>query len=123
MLTRQEIDALAARLVERKRLLEDEARTKFAESRALTADSAPGEVVDGGDVAQSNLLAEVDLAEAVRDVAEVQQIQAAQRRIAEGTYGICESCGIDIPFARMQAAPTASRCTACQELAEHGAGR
>lgn len=38
------------------------------------------------------------------------EIEAAQRRIAEGTYGLCEVCGGRIPDARLEARPTATTC-------------
>ena len=36
----------------------------------------------------------------------------------EGSYGVCIDCGVDIPFARLQATPSAERCIACQEKYE-----
>jgi RNA polymerase-binding protein DksA len=51
-------------------------------------------------------------------------IVAAERRLAEGDYGLCEDCGNAIGYARLEAQPTASRCVKCQELAEkHQGGR
>lgn len=45
----------------------------------------------------------------------LRDIDAALKRIEDGTYGVCEECGEEIPFARLTAIPTA-RCTAdCQE--------
>jgi DnaK suppressor protein len=35
----------------------------------------------------------------------VRMIEAALRRIAEGTYGICVACGADIPRKRLEALP------------------
>ena len=40
-------------------------------------------------------------------------IQAALERIASGTYGACENCGISIDQARLQAIPEATRCLGC----------
>lgn len=118
MLTKQEIEGFAALLAGRKRQLAEDVRVKYAESRALTAESAPGEVVDGGDAAQSNVMAEVDLAEAARDEAELRDIDAAERRIAAGTFGICEQCGEEIAPARLAASPAAARCMTCQQRFE-----
>lgn len=41
------------------------------------------------------------------------QIDAAMRRLAEGSYGRCERCGQPIAVARLAARPTASTCIAC----------
>ena len=38
------------------------------------------------------------------------EIEAAQRRIADGTYGLCTVCGREIPAARLEARPTATTC-------------
>jgi RNA polymerase-binding protein DksA len=40
-------------------------------------------------------------------------IDAAQRRIDDGTYGICESCGKRIPVARLRVRPAATMCVDC----------
>jgi DnaK suppressor protein len=40
------------------------------------------------------------------------EIEAAQRRIADGTYGLCEMCGDAIPEGRLEARPTARTCMA-----------
>ena len=38
------------------------------------------------------------------------EIDAAEARLAEGTYGTCEVCGTSIPDARLEARPTARAC-------------
>jgi RNA polymerase-binding transcription factor DksA len=38
------------------------------------------------------------------------EIEAAQRRVEEGTYGLCEVCGRPIPTGRLEARPTATTC-------------
>lgn len=52
------------------------------------------------------------------EVARLADIAASLERIASGTYGLCMDCGINIPLARLQAAPEALRCIACQETFE-----
>lgn len=41
------------------------------------------------------------------------EIEAAQRRLLEGTYGVCERCGSRIPEGRLEARPSARTCVAC----------
>jgi RNA polymerase-binding protein DksA len=41
------------------------------------------------------------------------EIDAALRRIDEGTYGICTNCGKPIPEERLEALPWASLCIDC----------
>ena len=50
------------------------------------------------------------LASAERRVAE---LVAAQRRLADGTFGVCEVCGRTIPAGRTAARPEATRCVPC----------
>jgi len=53
----------------------------------------------------------------------VEEIQAALRRIEDGTYGDCVRCGEPIDVARLEALPMARRCVRCQEAVEQGAQR
>lgn len=39
----------------------------------------------------------------------------AERKVVEGTYGICDTCGERIGKKRLKAAPGAIRCIGCQE--------
>lgn len=45
------------------------------------------------------------------------EIDAALRRIDEGTYGICTNCGKPIPEERLEALPWASLCIDCARAA------
>lgn len=49
---------------------------------------------------------------------EAEQIQDAQKRRAEGRYGICEECNKPIPRARLEARPEATLCINCQKKRE-----
>ena len=41
---------------------------------------------------------------------ELEEINEALHAIEEGTYGICSTCGLDIPFERLAVVPTTDRC-------------
>ena len=49
------------------------------------------------------------------------QVNAALHRIAEGTYGTCDTCGREIAPRRLEALPYATHCIDCQAKAEHTA--
>jgi RNA polymerase-binding transcription factor DksA len=49
---------------------------------------------------------------------EAEQVELAQQRLAEGTYGTCVDCGKEIPEARLEANPEAIRCVEDQERYE-----
>ena len=50
------------------------------------------------------------------------QIEAAIERIADGSYGRCETCGMNIPKSRLEAIPYAAWCVQCasQREEDHG---
>jgi DnaK suppressor protein len=47
-----------------------------------------------------------------------QQVEAALRRIEDGDYGDCASCGDEIDPRRLEARPEAPLCVVCQGLRE-----
>lgn len=53
-----------------------------------------------------------------RERQELDEIAAAQARLAAGRYGVCETCGRRIPLARLRAMPAARQCVACQRATE-----
>lgn len=48
----------------------------------------------------------------------LRDINAALRRIEEGSFGECIDCGQEIPEKRLEAIPWASRCVRCEESKE-----
>jgi DnaK suppressor protein len=76
---------------------------------------ASGDVVDAAlDSVQdeiSSQLAEVESRELAR-------IEYALERMRNGHFGLCESCGTNIPVARLNALPYATHCIKCQREAE-----
>lgn len=51
----------------------------------------------------------------------LKKIEKALEKIENGTYGICESCGVEIPIERLEARPVTDLCIECkteQEEAE-----
>ncbi len=46
------------------------------------------------------------------------QTERVLAKIADGTYGVCESCGQAIGKARLQAFPRATLCVACKQREE-----
>jgi len=48
----------------------------------------------------------------------INKVQDALRKIGDGTYGICESCGEPIGIKRLQARPVTSFCINCKSEME-----
>ena len=61
-------------------------------------------------------LSETDRTEAVLHSAQRHRgkVEAALRRVNEGTYGLCVDCAKPVPEGRLEARPDAARCVACQ---------
>lgn len=93
-----------------------------AQHEQLGAEPLDGshEVIDPTELAYRHEQQEIDDDEATRERGELRTVRAALARMDEGSYGECIDCGIDIPFARLQAQPAALRCVPCQEKAEQG---
>ena len=53
-----------------------------------------------------------------RESVTLRSINEALKKIDEGKYGECETCGEPIEFRRLQARPTATLCIACKEEEE-----
>ena len=107
-------EAAEKRLLERAaELRTDIARELAKQDEEHFADLA-GEITDRSEESVADLLVDVNLAEISRDIEELRDVEAALRRIVDGSYGTCQTCGEDIKQDRLTAVPAASRCYACQ---------
>ncbi|MGQ9476455.1 MAG: TraR/DksA family transcriptional regulator [Actinomycetota bacterium] len=59
---------------------------------------------------------DLSLSENVKDL--LQKVNEALERIDNGTYGICEMCGLPIPEERLEALPYANLCISCKQKEE-----
>lgn len=50
-------------------------------------------------------------------VTELQELDAALSRVAEGTFGRCVDCGVRIPSERLEALPATRTCVGCAHRA------
>lgn len=116
-LTEAETKTITSLLDRRERELRDEIRAADADEPERPAAYEPevGDMVDAGD---ANFRIGIEHAERQRDQEELQAIEEARARIADGRYGRCIDCGRAIPMERLKAQPTAMRCVACQEAYE-----
>ena len=73
-----------------------------------------GEFIDDAAKEARRLLARLE--ERERNV--LAEIDAAEERLAAGTFGVCEACSRPIPLPRLRALPMARLCMACEEWAE-----
>jgi RNA polymerase-binding transcription factor DksA len=117
-MTPWQLDQLRRGLERRREALIAELSRDAARVREEPFGALAGATPDRGDESVAALLADVDQAELSRDVVELRAVEAARRRLADGSYGICVDCGAEIDFERLLAQPAASRCVECQHRHE-----
>jgi DnaK suppressor protein len=77
---------------------------------------------DVSDLAADALDGDTALQLAESGSAEIAEVDAALEKIEDGTYGMCESCGGEIPWRRLEALPYATMCIECKRQQEVGSG-
>lgn len=87
-------------------------------ARAIRHDLGLPHNADFAEQAQERQNDEVLQALLLEAEAGLRQVGLARQRLAEGSYGLCLSCGEPIEPARLQALPAAECCLACTERSE-----
>ena len=77
---------------------------------------------DEGGMVQRNVAREVDQALTDIDAEDLTRIDRALKAMADGTYGLCDECGCDIPFERLKIEPQTEHCVACKGRWEKASG-
>jgi RNA polymerase-binding transcription factor DksA len=90
-------------------------RLRLLEARQEEIQKLLREPEDDDLVEQAGELGDDDTLERLAQVTkgEILHIRRALRRLADGTYGRCESCGIEIDSRRLQALSSATTCIDC----------
>jgi len=116
--TAAELRAVEETLHEEVRRLEEEIETAELGLADLIRDSGDGAGDDQADAGSKTFEREheMSLARNARDMRD--QAHHALARIADGSYGQCESCGNPIGKYRLQAFPRATLCVICKESEE-----
>ena len=99
-------------LLEKRDALAGDVRSMESQAfRQSGTESAPNHMADyGSDTFEQDMT--LGLIETDEKV--IAQINDALVRIQKLTYGVCESCGIDIPVARLEVLPWTAFCVQCQ---------
>ena len=84
-------------------------------------EAGPREVSDFKDAASAESLAIVAEANAQHAANELEDVLAAQRRLADHSYGRCTDCDAAIDLGRLMALAATPCCTACQAIREQDA--
>jgi DnaK suppressor protein len=76
------------------------------------------DVLDQGESSEVDIQEDIELALIQMKSETLNKIDAALRRLGEGSYGDCFECGDEISEARLRALPFAVRCKECEEARE-----
>ncbi len=76
---------------------------------------------DSYDLASEERDREISFILSDRERAKLQQVEDALERLADNTYGVCESCGLEIAEERLSAMPFSRLCRDCQQDQEREA--
>lgn len=107
--------ALLKRMLEQRRAALDTQGGADAGAHALPANEIETSPADKATV---RLLKDLALEAAGHNAEQMLTIKHALARFDDGSYGLCEQCGGDIGFSRLQARPEARLCIVCQTRAE-----
>jgi DnaK suppressor protein len=107
----------------RKLLLEkrEELIKRLYERRSQSA--VEREPDDEGAFALQDVIKELSATNMEREIRTLSEVELSLRLLESGQYGICGSCGDEIPTARLQALPWTRICVVCAGGAIKGAGR
>jgi DnaK suppressor protein len=114
----QLIQGLRSRLKRREGELQEEIRQALLRSDSEQYAQIADQVHDLEDESFADLMVDVNLAEIDRDLEELRAVEAAVRRLSDGSYGTCAGCGRAIDEERLEAVPFVSRCIDCQTIFE-----
>lgn len=124
-LTPAERAALEARLRQRRAELaaQVDARLHGADEGRRSEAGFERHADETDDDAAAETARQADIHALNRMAAEVEEVDAALRRVADGSYGECIDCGDPVGAARLAAYPMALRCAGCQSYLESHRGR
>ena len=115
--------------VDRFRQLLEEERVRVLDAIEYLHKENPGSIEDEtedqtqdnlADTATATLDREIDYTLEENSEHVLEAIEAALKRIEDGTYGTCVNCGKPITEERLAAIPWATHCIDCKRLEERG---
>ena len=108
---------------ELRKMLEDRRRELLNEVQGRIRDvrlegNKERDVLDQGESSEVDIQEDIEFALIQMKSETLTKIDAALRRLEDGTYGDCFECGDQITEARLRALPFAVRCKDCEEARE-----
>jgi DnaK suppressor protein len=121
---RTAVSAKTTRYNELRKMLENRRRELVAEVQGRMRDvrsdgNKDRDVLDQGESSEVDIQEDIELALIQMKSETLNKIDAALRRLEDGSYGDCFECGDEISEARLRALPFAVRCKECEEAREN----
>ena len=121
--TKTKAPAKTSRYNELRKMLENRRRELVTEVQGRIRDvRADGnkerDVLDQGESSEVDIQEDIEFALIQMKSETLNKIDAALRRLEDGSYGDCFECGEEISEARLRALPFAVRCKDCEEARE-----
>jgi DnaK suppressor protein len=113
---RRRSDELRKMLEDRRRDLAQDVKVRVRGARA--EHFTDRQSIDEGEISELDTQDEIEFALIQMKAETLHKIDAALRRLDEGSYGDCFQCGEAIAAARLRALPFAVRCKDCEEARE-----
>ncbi len=111
-------DELRRLLLGGRRKILDEARAEISKFIKGDTKQLVDTAIDDGDWSFVDMAKGIDLKKLSTRKDTLNKIDEALRRMDEGTYGLCEECGIEISKERLRIIPFALLCVECKEQRE-----
>ncbi len=105
-----DVEAVKARLIERRAELLAISEASAESRKTVELDQTMVGRLSRIDALQSQ---EMALEQERRRAVEVKRIEAALKRIEDGDYGYCITCGAEIPLKRLELDPAVPTCVDC----------
>jgi DnaK suppressor protein len=121
--TKTKVAAKTSRYNELKKMLEERRRELLnavqGKMRDVRAEgSKERDVLDQGESSEVDIQEDIEFALIQMKSETLNKVDAALRRLEDGSYGDCFECGEEIAEARLRALPFAVRCKDCEEARE-----
>ena len=121
--TKTKVAAKTSRYNELKKMLEERRRELLNAVQGKIRDvraegSKDRDVLDQGESSEVDIQEDIEFALIQMKSETLNKVDAALRRLEEGTYGNCFECGDEISEARLRALPFAVRCKRCEDRRE-----
>ena len=116
-------EGLKRSLAERKREILRKIQDKFRDVRAEAEWKETREELGTGGIFEADTQQDIEFALIQMKSETLTKVDAALRRLEEGSYGDCFECGDEIAEARLRALPFAVRCKDCEEARENSERR